>query len=487
MTGSTLEAGSHILVVGGGTWGLSTAWHLARRGYTNITCIDKFPYPSPDSAGYDLNKMARTEYAGEKFMQTVSREALNEWRSNPLFRTVFHETGRISVASSPSDYEGLREYYHELLQSPRARDVRWLDSPEEIHAFAPYLTGPLAQAKAVFNPEGGWVHARKSMELVGGECVHLGVRFITGPSGTAKELIFNGARTAVLGVRCEDGSTYLADRTVLAAGAWSDLLLDMENQLIAKCWTLAHIKLSEPERQALKGIPVILDEEKGFFFEPDEEGFVKICNEFPGFTNYQRVILDGKEKKLSVPRGHGSHPTDSMPSRSFQEVRELLDVLKPEWRDRDLLNAKICWCTDTPDRNFLISLHPRYGRSLVLATGDSGHGFKMLPTVGRYVADLVEGKEGSWNALEDGTEMRAKWRWRPDTADKRPGDDSRPGRGGDLSEEEGWKGNFKGTAQSQDDSDMLVYSYIPSTRAGPVISSLALAVILTSLVYFRPL
>ncbi|KZT30964.1 DAO-domain-containing protein [Neolentinus lepideus HHB14362 ss-1] len=441
MTNKDIQLGSHIIVVGGGTWGLSTAWHLAQRGYRNVICIDKFPYPSPDSAGYDLNKMARTEYGGEKFMQSISREALHEWRSNPLFHTVFHETGRLSIASSPASYDELQEYHRELLQSPRAGEVVWLDSGEEIRKFAPYLTGSFNEAKAVYNPEGGWVHARKAMELVGVECTRLGVQFINGPSGTASELIFNSSRSTVLGVRCLDGSIYLASRVILATGAWSDLLLDMESQLIAKCWTLAHVKLADPsERQAVKGIPVILDMEKGFFFEPDEEGYVKICNEFPGFTNYQKALVEGKEKKLSVPRGHGSHPTDTMPDRSFQEVRDLLDILKPEWRDRELLNSKMCWCTDTPDRNFLISLHPQYGRSLVLATGDSGHGFKMLPTVGKYVADLVEGREDEWQQSEVGKQLKDKWRWRPDTADKRPGDDSRPGHGGDLSEEEGWKG-----------------------------------------------
>jgi sarcosine oxidase/L-pipecolate oxidase len=43
-----------ILIIGTGTFGASTAYHLAQRGYTDITCIDKWPYPSLDSAGYDI-------------------------------------------------------------------------------------------------------------------------------------------------------------------------------------------------------------------------------------------------------------------------------------------------------------------------------------------------------------------------------------------------------------------------------------------------
>ena len=52
-----------ILIVGGGTFGLSTAYHLAKAGYTNIHVLDKSPFlPSVESAGNDLNKIVRAEY-----------------------------------------------------------------------------------------------------------------------------------------------------------------------------------------------------------------------------------------------------------------------------------------------------------------------------------------------------------------------------------------------------------------------------------------
>ena len=46
-----------ILIVGGGTWGCSTALYLARRGYKNITVLDAYDIPSPISAGNDINKV----------------------------------------------------------------------------------------------------------------------------------------------------------------------------------------------------------------------------------------------------------------------------------------------------------------------------------------------------------------------------------------------------------------------------------------------
>jgi sarcosine oxidase/L-pipecolate oxidase len=46
-----------VLIIGAGTWGCSTALHLARRGYTNITVLDAYELPSPISAGNDINKI----------------------------------------------------------------------------------------------------------------------------------------------------------------------------------------------------------------------------------------------------------------------------------------------------------------------------------------------------------------------------------------------------------------------------------------------
>ena len=95
----------------------------------------------------------------------------------------------------------------------------------------------------------------------------------------------------------------------------------------------------------------------------------------------------------------------------------------------------MCWCTDTADRHYLITGHPNYRDTLVLASGASGHGFIMLPIIGKYVTDLVEGKE-----LEP--VLHEAWRWRPETSGGgRPADDSRPGKGGDLNdpEQDGWK------------------------------------------------
>lgn len=54
---------SPVLILGSGAWGLSTALHLERSGYTDVTVFDRAEaIPSPYSAAFDLNKIVRPEY-----------------------------------------------------------------------------------------------------------------------------------------------------------------------------------------------------------------------------------------------------------------------------------------------------------------------------------------------------------------------------------------------------------------------------------------
>lgn len=46
-----------ILIVGAGCFGVSTAYHLLQRGYTNVTVVDRAEtLPAPDGASNDLNR-----------------------------------------------------------------------------------------------------------------------------------------------------------------------------------------------------------------------------------------------------------------------------------------------------------------------------------------------------------------------------------------------------------------------------------------------
>lgn len=250
----------------------------------------------------------------------------------------------------------------------------------------------------------GWVHARKAMVAAAREAARLQAKFVCGNArGLVKELLYSNGD--VSGIKTADGIEHYADRVIVAAGAQATSILDFENQLRPTAWTIAHITMSPEEAKIYKDIPVIFHSEKGFFIEPDEDKLeLKVCDEHPGYCNWVLPLsADGDNalpQSVAVPR-------HQIPASSARRIREFLKETAPQLADRPFSHTATLWCADTPNRAFLITVHPRHP-SLIVAAGDSGHGFTHLPSIGGFVADLMEG------SLDP--RLAKSWRWRPETA-----------------------------------------------------------------------
>ncbi len=242
---------------------------------------------------------------------------------------------------------------------------------------------------------------------------NLGVKFVSGPEGTMTGL--ERVDGKLTGVKVASGRVLAADQYILCTGAASPALLpELSSQLWSKCWTLAHIQLTDAELEEYRGMPVVDNYELGFFFEPDPvTKLIKICNASQGYQWKTATNSDGTH--YSVPRYASDHPEEGIPDEARVAINEFIDNLLPQFSGRALKEAKICWCTDTPDQHLLITRHPKYPE-LLLGTGDSGHAFKFLPTIGSYIADALEGKSRG---------VKPEWGWRKmDWKDDstRPGD-----------------------------------------------------------------
>ncbi|KAJ5615194.1 hypothetical protein N7537_000308 [Penicillium hordei] len=422
-----------VVVGGGGTMGSSTALHLIRSGYTpsNITVLDVYPIPSAQSAGYDLNKIMSIRLRNGPDLQ-LSLEALDMWKNDPLFKPFFHNVGMIDASSSEDGIANLRKHYQSIIDANIGLEkTNWLlESEDDILEKVPAFTREQIKGwKGLFCSDGGWLAAAKAINAIGQVLKDQGVNFGFGKSGTFKRPLFTADGITCNGVETVDGTKYYADKVVLAAGAWSSTLIDLEDQCVSKAWVFAHIQLTPEEVAKYKNIPVVYDGEYGFFFEPNEHGVIKVCDEFPGFSRFKLHQPYGaaSPKPISVPRSHAKHPTDTYPDASEVTIRKAIARFMPQFKDKELFNRSMCWCTDTADANLLICEHPKW-KNFILATGDSGHSFKLLPNIGKHVVELIEGSLPP--------NLADPWMWRPG------GDALKSIRGAaakDLADLPGWK------------------------------------------------
>ncbi|KAK5018133.1 fructosyl amine:oxygen oxidoreductase [Cryomyces antarcticus] len=398
-----------ILIIGGGTWGISTALALSRRGFSRITVLDAHPVPSPISAGNDVNKIMEEgapspentdeEYVWNRLHQIASKA----WHEDPVFAPYYHETGIVYAACSPEVWEHVkgwtvgREGQFDLLE--RKEDFR-RTMPEGV------LTGDFPSWQGFWKKSGaGWLFARGALMSAYKEAVRLGVKFTAGlPHGEVEALLYRNSTDSqpdVTGARTADGFEHMADWIILSAGANADVFFDFENQLRPTAWTLAHMPLTVEEYTLYKDLPVLFNAERGFFIEPDAEKHeLKLCDEHPGYLNMVREH-EGEEERSRPFARH------QIPEDSERRIRTLLQDTMPHLAERAFSFARICWDADTVDRQFLIDRHPRY-KSLIVAAGGSGMGFMMMPAVGKVVADTLEG------VLEP--RLREGFRWRPEQA-----------------------------------------------------------------------
>jgi glycine/D-amino acid oxidase-like deaminating enzyme len=72
---------------------------------------------------------------------------------------------------------------------------------------------------------------------------------------------------------------------------------------------------------------------------------------------------------------------------SVSRARVYLKKRFPALAEAPLVEARVCQYEDTPSADFLIDRHPDFD-NVWLAGGGSGHGFKLGPAVGEYVAGV---------------------------------------------------------------------------------------------------
>jgi sarcosine oxidase/L-pipecolate oxidase len=354
-----------------------------------------------------------------------AKQAIRAWKT-PLFGPYYHQTGYIVATTGrapPKASEHLEKALKSIEDDPAfSSGIQRLSSASDFKDHVWQFSGPLSGFNGYYNRLAGYAHSSDAMKGLWEYLASHGVKFNLGENaGRVIDLVWNENKQCV-GVKLGDGRSHPTDILICAAGAYAaSLLPNVGRHATARCWSVAHVQLSEEETNYLRGIPVTNVRDLGFFFEPDPKtGLFKLCPLGTGYTN------TNQDTGISLPpAGQRPWPQDFIPEEDEKKLRQLLREIFPWMAERPFVEKKMCWFSDTHDSNYCIDYVPDTQKSVICLSGDSGHGFKMMPIFGKWVVDLISA----------GQQNKQRWKWpTADLSGQDWGDavSWRVGRGGEL-------------------------------------------------------
>jgi len=379
---------SKIIVVGAGINGVTAAIELRKRGH-EVVLVDPGPLPHPLAASTDISKAVRAAYGADEDYTALAERSIALWRQwNEQFGTkLYHEVGVMFVRRrkmEPGDFE----YESLKLLEKRGLNVMRMDTLQSWKRFPAWH--PELYGDGVFEIEAGYAESGRAIGTLIKRAKSVGVEL----RENEKFSQLNEQGNRVNGIVLDDGQRIASDYVVMAVGAWTPYLLPYtRNFFRATGQPVFHLKPAQPELFAPERFPVFGADitTTGYYgFPINRDGVVKIANHGPGREmspdSTDRVVTADDEKKL----------------------REFLASTFSSLVDAPIVYARVCMYCDTHDGHFWIARDPER-EGLVVAAGDSGHGFKFAPVLGEIIADATEGK---------GNPILEKFRWRPEV---RPG------------------------------------------------------------------
>ncbi|KAI5272181.1 hypothetical protein E4T47_04524 [Aureobasidium subglaciale] len=260
-----------IVVVGAGVFGLSTALKLKRRGYGDITVLDRHLPPVPDGSSVDISRIVN------RIMQMSS---MLEWVLKPL-RSGRRNNSHYSTAAGffvPSPEE-------------RCKATLWSYTEEEATERYPGIHGDLFQTSGYCNLDAGWADTAGCIKHLASICEKASVNFLSGERGTVTELI----------------SADAAGRQTITG----------------------YMKLAPEEAVEMQGGPVMINLSTGWFaFPPTDDHTLKMARHGYGFE----TTHTSDSTRYSAPSV--AFQSDYLPADAEQALRDGLALFLPRFRDR---------------------------------------------------------------------------------------------------------------------------------------------------------
>lgn len=150
----------------------------------------------------------------------------------------------------------------------------------------------------------------------------------------------------------------------------------------------------------------------GEVLPPTDDGLLK----FTTSNSFINTVETSGHRRISAPPPRpdveSPDPTQcyqtTVPDRLKQECFETIVPRLPRIWDNHhgIDHFRVCWDAITPDQHPVITRHPHHRlANLYVAAGGSFHCWKFLPTIGRYVVNML-------NGANNGVEYDEAWAWK---------------------------------------------------------------------------
>lgn len=352
------------IVIGAGSMGSAAAYHLCKAGAKTLV-IEQFSRGHTFGSSHGNTRIIRLVYH-KPFYTELMKSSYACWQDleRESGRKLLFTPGSIIIAPVGHEY---------VLATRVSLDEAGIESEwlheEELASRLPQFRIEPNTMIALWQKDGGFLHAS--------ECVatHLDLAKEHGAEIRENaEVITVDWEASSPVVVCKD-QRYHAKKIVAAAGAWTEQLLPN------------------------LGLPLTVTRQQVVYFKPKEKARF-LPDQFPVFIDVTRPTsfygvpdFEGKGVKVGVD-GHGKEfattldSCDRAPDSAYIDfVHEFVGERMPDAAG-GVSHAEVCLYTETPDKDFIIDLHPNC-QNLAIAGGFSGHGFKFGGIVGKILSELA--------------------------------------------------------------------------------------------------
>jgi sarcosine oxidase subunit beta len=351
-----------VVVIGGGVVGCSIAYHLARRGLTDVLVVERETVGSGTTSkaagGIRAQFATETEIRFSQESLAVFRTFTEEFGVDPGFKQI----GYLFLVADPADLAGFQARV--ALQRRLGADVRII-TPPEARAIVPALRVDDLVA-AVWGPQDGFAGPAEVTQGFARRARELGARIAEGVAITA--LRREGHR--LTGVETSAG-TVTTPVVVNAAGPAAARVARLAGVEVPVQPRRRHIFYTEPFPEIPGPVPLTTDRGSGFYFRKELEQVLISPGDVEDIGEDQVAPVDWSVVETAVTKA-----VHRVPILERARIAGGWAGLRPL----------------TPDDHAIIGWAPGV-EGLFLAVGFGGHGFQHSPATGRLVAEwLTEGK-----------------------------------------------------------------------------------------------